>query len=139
VRRRCPTAARLAPALAGLVLLFAPAVAGCGKSGAARLAGHWRGTKVEGVTPDQQQAANDFALQTEILATPDAISVTTPGKGKITSRFKVVREDKKSLVIVTDSDGPKDEQTFTFDDERSMKWRVVEGKLMTFEREVAAK
>ena len=33
------------------------------------------------------------------------------------------------------ADGPKDEQTFSFDDERTMRWKVLEGKTITFHRE----
>lgn len=107
---------------------------GCKKSGSPRLEGHWRGSKAEGVTSDVQQAANTFALDTELDVKGEVISVRTP-KGKQTGKYKVVREDKKSVVIVTDADGPKDEQNFTFDDERSMRWKVVEGKTISFHRE----
>ena len=107
---------------------------GCHKIGSPRLEGHWRGSKAEGVTSDVQQAANTFALDTELDVKGEAISVRTP-KGKQAGKFKVVKEDKKSVVIVTDADGPKDEQTFTFDDERTMRWKVLEGKTITFHRE----
>jgi hypothetical protein len=107
---------------------------GCHKTGSPRLEGHWRGSKAEGVTSDVQQAANTFALDTELDVKGEAISVRTP-KGRQAGKFKVVKEDKKSVVIVTDADGPKDEQTFTFDDERTMRWKVLEGKTITFHRE----
>jgi hypothetical protein len=117
-----------------VIVTFALGVAGCRKSGSPRLEGHWRGSKAEGVASDVQQAANTFALDTEIDVKGEAISVRTP-KGKQSGKFKVVREDKKSVVIVTDADGPKDEQTFTFDDEATMRWKVLEGKTMTLHRE----
>ena len=121
-------------AVAALALVLSVA-AGCGKkSGAARLEGHWRGAKVEGVAPDQQEAANVFATHTELSVTGDSLSLSTPTTGKVTSKFHVVREDKKTLVVVTDADGTKDEQTFAFDDDQTVKWKIAEGKLMTFRK-----
>jgi hypothetical protein len=35
---------------------------------------------------------------------------------------------------VTDKDGPTDAQTFTFLDDKTMRWNVVEGKTITFTR-----
>jgi hypothetical protein len=117
-----------------VIATLALGAVGCKKPGSARLEGHWRGSKAEGVTSDVQQAANTFALDTEIDVKGEAISVRTP-KGKQAGKFKVLKEDKKSVVIITDADGPKDEQTFTFDDERTMRWKVLEGKTITFHRE----
>jgi hypothetical protein len=130
VRRVSPSFSVLLALALGAVL----AASGCKKSGSPRLEGHWRGSKAEGVTSDVQAAANTFALDTELDVKGEAISVRTP-KGKQSGKFKVVREDKKSVVIITDADGPKDEQTFTFDDERTMRWKVVEGKTISFHRE----
>jgi hypothetical protein len=43
-----------------------------------------------------------------------------------------VREDKTSLVLTTDKDGPNEPQTFTFVDAKTMKWSVLEGKAIVF-------
>src|SRR5438105_14108754 len=47
----------------------------CGKSGAARLEGHWKGTRADGVGSEAQGAANSFATQTEIDVKGDVITV----------------------------------------------------------------
>lgn len=121
----------VATSLAFAALVALPA---CKKSGAARLEGHWRGAKVDGVPPQQQTAANVFAAQTEITVKGDAISMSTPTTGKVTSKFKVVKDDKKTVVIVTDADGPKSEESFTFDDDETIEWRLAEGKVVTFRK-----
>jgi hypothetical protein len=120
--------------LAGVVALLCLGLgAGCKKSGAARLEGHWRGTKVEGVPLEHQPAANDFALQTELDFRDGVVSVKTP-REKITSKFRVAKEDKRALILFTEQDGPKDPQIFVFEDENTMRWKVVEGKLIVFRR-----
>ena len=55
--------------------------------------------------------------------------------GKLSAKYKVVREDKRSIIIETDRDGPTDPQTFTFDDERTMRWQITTGKTISFVRE----
>ncbi len=110
------------------------ALAGCKKSPQARLEGHWRGSKVEGVTPDVQAAANTFAVGMELDFKGDTVSVRTV-REKTSSKYKVVRSDKTSVVIVTDADGANDEQTLNFVTDDSMKWKVLEGKSVTFLKE----
>jgi hypothetical protein len=118
---------------AGLfALLFA--VSGCGHKGSPRLEGHWRGLRAEGVGSDVQQMADAFATGTELDVRGEAILVITP-KGKQAGKFKVKSEDKTSITIWTDGDGPSDPQTFMFIDERTMKWNVLEGKTITFRRD----
>jgi hypothetical protein len=45
-----------------------------------------------------------------------------------------VREDKASVVLTTEKDGPDEPQTFTFVDAKTMKWSV-EGKAIVFVRQ----
>ncbi|HEY2517517.1 MAG TPA: hypothetical protein VGI39_41875 [Polyangiaceae bacterium] len=107
-------------------------LAGCGR-GSSRLEGKWKGKSVDGVAPEAQAAANAFAVETEIDVKGDAISVTTP-KEKQSGTYKVVREDKGQVVIVTDKDGPDDAQIFTVVDDKTLRWSVLEGKTITFVR-----
>jgi hypothetical protein len=116
-----------------LVLVLLAGAAGCRPTGAARLEGKWKGIRAEGVTAEAQASANAFAAQMEIEVKGESISVATSA-GRQESKFYVVKEDKSSIVIATDRDGPEDKQTFTFLDERTMKWQVVEGKTITFAR-----
>jgi hypothetical protein len=110
------------------------ALAACHHGGAARLEGRWRGVHVEGVGREALAAANGFATETEIDVKSDVLSVTTP-KGRQSGRYKVVREDEHTVVITTDKDGPSDPQTFTFVDDRTMKWAVLEGKSIVFQKQ----
>jgi hypothetical protein len=112
-----------------------PLTIACKRSGAARLEGHWRGTKADGVPTDAQQRANDFASATEVDVKGDSITVTFPPKEKQSGKYKVVDETKNTVVIVTDKDGPQDKQTFTFVDDKTMKWTIVEGRTITFVRQ----
>ena len=118
----------LLPLVCGLSLV------GCKKSPQARLEGHWRGSKVEGVSADVQAAANSFAVQMELDFKGDTLSVRTV-REKQSSKYKVVRSDKSSVVIVTDADGANDEQTLSFITDDSLKWKAVEGKAITFLKE----
>jgi len=116
------------------VLVLALGAVGCRPTGAARLEGKWRGVKAEGVAAESQGPANAFAAQMELEVKGENIAVVS-GKEKQEGKFKVVKEDKTTLVISTDKDGPDDKQIFTFVDDRTMKWHVLEGKTITFTRQ----
>src|SRR5690242_16504445 len=90
------------------------ALAGC-RSGSARLEGTWKGTRADGIASDVSAAANTFASQTTLVVKGDQITLTFPRETQ-TGKYKIVREDKSTVVIVTDKDGPNDQQTFTFVD-----------------------
>jgi hypothetical protein len=124
-----PARASLAGALAALA-----AAAACHGGGAAKLQGHWRGVRAEGVAAESLAAANAFATGTQLDVKGDAITVTTP-KDKQSGRYKVVRQDKSTITITTDRDGPGDPQTFTFVDEKTMRWAVLEGRSIVFARQ----
>jgi hypothetical protein len=114
-------------------LAFALAGSGCGHSGSERLEGKWKGKSAEGVLPEAQAAANAFAVDTEIDVHGDAITVITP-RDKQSGTYKVLREDKAQVTIVTDKDGPNDAQTFTLVDDKTLRWSVVDGKTIVFVR-----
>jgi hypothetical protein len=103
----------------------------CGHTGSPRLEGHWHGVRAEGIYGDAQAPANAFAAATDLDVRGDSITVSTP-KEKQSGRYHVVREDKTSLVLTTDKDGPDEPQTFTFVDAKTMKWSVLEGKSIVF-------
>jgi hypothetical protein len=123
----------VAPASLALTALAACALVGCGHDGSARLEGKWKGKSAEGVQPEAQSAANTFAADTEIDVKGDEITIITP-RDKQVGTYKVVREDKAHVTIVTDKDGPNDAQTFTLVDDRTLKWNVLDGKTITFTR-----
>jgi hypothetical protein len=106
----------------------------CHGDGAAKLQGHWRGLRAEGVAAESLAAANAFATSTELEVKGDAITVTTP-KDKQSGRYKVVKQDKTTLVITTDKDGPAEPQTFTFVDDKTVRWTVLEGRAIVFARQ----
>jgi hypothetical protein len=104
----------------------------CGRGGPSRLEGHWRGLRAEGVAGDAQEAAaNSFATGMELDVKGDSITVST-ARDRQSGRFRVVREDKATLVLTTEKDGPDEPQTFTFVDAKTMKWAVLEGKTIVF-------
>ena|GEM_PF-965771 len=128
------TVGRCALTLAALLLATA-----CRKAGSPRLEGHWRGATVNGVTADVQQQANAFAAETELDFKGDVVAIKTP-QGKQTGKYRVVHDYKKSVVITTDPDASKDDQKddqemFLFDDEKTMQWRVLDGKSISFHKD----
>jgi hypothetical protein len=116
-----------APLLAALAL----GLLACGGGGSKRLQGKWHGLRAEGVAVASQSAANSFASGMTLEVSGDSITVTTP-HDKQAGRYKVVREDKSTLVLTTDKDGPKEPQTFTFVDDKTVKWLVMDGELIVF-------
>lgn len=115
------------------VVLALVALVACGR-GSSRLEGRWKGLRADGVAPEAQARANDFAMAMELEVKGDTITVKSPSD-KQTGKYKVVEDSKTKLVIVTDKDGPDDKQTFTFSDDKTMKWSVVDGKTITFVRQ----
>jgi hypothetical protein len=108
---------------------------GCKHGGSAKLEGHWKGTRAEGVAAAQQDAANAFALQTEITAKGDKITVSTPQSKGQQATYIVDDENKTTLVLHTDKDGPASTETFQFNgDGKSMTWRLGEGRTITFQK-----
>src|SRR5262252_1018676 len=98
----CRSMSKRSGLMALALVLFA-----CSHKGSPRLEGHWRGLHAEGVSSDVQPIADAFATGTELDIRSDAILVTTP-KGKQSGKFKVKSEDKTSITIWTDGDGPND-------------------------------
>ncbi len=102
--------------------------------GSARFEGRWKGVRAEGVTGEAAAPANAFAVGTVLDVKGDTITVSTP-KDKQSGRYKVVKEDKATLVITTDRDGPDEQQKFTFVDDKTLKWAVQDGKSIVFARQ----
>lgn len=103
--------------------------------GSAKLEGHWRGTRADGVVSGAQDAANAFATQTEITARGNLITVSTPGSKGQQGTYTVDDENKNTVVVHTDKDGPANKETFSFsDDGKSMVWRLGEGRTITFQK-----
>jgi hypothetical protein len=119
---------------AALLCALACSTLACRGDGSARLQGHWRGVRADGVPPEALGGANAFATGTELEVKGDSITITTP-KDKQTGRYKVVKQDKATLVITTDKDGPGDPQTFTFVDDKTVRWAVLEGKSILFSKQ----
>ena len=125
----------LALMLVGGSLAVATTSAGCKHPGSAKLEGRWRGTRAEGVSPQVQDAANNFAMQTEILSRGNLITITTPGaKGQ---QAPYVVDDEKGPIVVlhTEKDGAANKETFQFaDDGKTMTWRLGEGRSILFQK-----
>jgi hypothetical protein len=118
------------PVLATLLLLLATVALGCGSKGAARLEGHWKGTRAEGAAPGNEGMATEFAKSTEITVKGNQISITTPAAKNQTASYVVEKDDKTTVVIKTDKDNTS--ETFTFDNDGTMTWKVDERKSIVF-------
>jgi hypothetical protein len=125
---------RFRPVRAFSVAALACALLACGGGGSARLQGKWRGLHAEGVVPGALASANAFAAAMSLEVKGDAITITTP-KDKQSGRYHVVKEDKTSVVITTDKDGPGEPQTFTFVDDKTLRWAVEGGTAIVFGRQ----
>ncbi|MBS2013237.1 MAG: hypothetical protein JST00_10140 [Deltaproteobacteria bacterium] len=108
---------------------------GCKHPGSAKLEGHWRGVRAEGVTPQQQDAANAFAMATEIIARGEKLTVSTPGSKNVQSVYVVDDENKTTVVLHTEKDGANAKETFTFEgDGKTMTWKMGGGTSIVFHK-----
>ncbi len=106
----------------------------CNKPNAPKLEGRWRGIKTTGIDAQQVGTANLFASTMELEFKGDVVSIHT-GSDKQSAKFKVISDEKKSVVITTDQDGPDDKQTFMFVDDKTIDWSVTPGKTIEFAKE----
>ncbi len=121
------------PTFSALALGFGLVLIACGGSGSRRLQGTWKGKNAEGVPAAAVASANAFATHVSFEVKGDVITVTTP-KDVQAGHYKVVTDDGPKLVITTDKDGPNEPQTFTFVDDRTVKWAVLDGQAIVFTR-----
>jgi len=106
-------------------------VAACHK-GSVKLQGHWRGTRTDGVPSEVQSQADRYASQVDVEFKGDVMTVIAPN-GTATSRYKVTKEDKGSVTIVTEADGT--EESLSFETETTMKWAPQPGKSITLTKQ----
>jgi hypothetical protein len=117
-----------------LILALAIAFVACKPAGSSKLEGRWRGSRAEGVSAEATEAANAFAKSTEIIAKGNQIAVSTPATKQQATYF-VEAEDKSSVVIHTDKDGPDAKETFIVaEDGQTMTWRLGDGRAILFTR-----
>jgi hypothetical protein len=108
---------------------------GCKHPGSARLEGRWKGLRADGVAANVQDAANAFALQTEIVVKGDKITITAPNTKAQQDTYFVDSENKTTLVVHTEKDGLANKETFQFtEDGKQMTWRLNEGRTITFQK-----
>lgn len=115
-----------------LTLLFLCACIVACKKGSARLEGHWKGTRVVGVDPGVQNQADKYATQLDVQFKGDQVTMTTPA-GSAQSRYKVVKEDKGSITIQSESDGT--EESMAFESDTTIQWTVMPGKTITLTKQ----
>lgn len=119
----------------GLTSAMAMAAIGCKHPGSAKLEGRWKGVRADGVGPAVQDAANAFATQTEITARGNVITVSTPQSKGQQGTYVVDDENKTTVVLHTDKDGPANKETFGFsEDGKTMTWRLGEGRTIVFQK-----
>jgi hypothetical protein len=106
-------------------------VAGCRK-GSPRLEGHWKGTHVVGVDPGTQNQADKYASQVDLQFKGDQVTMTTPA-GSAQSKYKVVKEDKGSITILSEADGT--EESMAFESDTTIQWTVMPGKTISLSKQ----
>jgi hypothetical protein len=107
-------------------------VSACKGGGSAKLEGHWRGTRAEGVRAEVTEPADRFASETEIIAKGNQIAVSTSGK-KHQSSYVVDSDDKNTVVIHTEADGANAKETFVVaEDGKTMVWKLGDGRAIHF-------
>lgn len=111
-------------------LIFACSVACGAKAGSPKLEGHWKGLRADVADPTTASSALQFALQTEVTAKGNQITIKTPFNTS-TSTYAVDSEDKQSIVIHTDKEPA---ETFTFLSADQMQWRMDEKRTIVFQR-----
>ncbi len=109
------------PLTAALMVL---ALTACGPKGSPRLEGKWLGTKTEGIDPQKQNEADDFARQTVLEFRGDAVAIRTP-KGVQMGHYKLTSTDKDALTITTDKDGADEAHTFVFENAKTLRWKIL--------------
>jgi len=109
---------------------------GCKTHGSAKLEGHWRGVRAEGVAPPYQDGALAFATATEIVARGDKVTITAPGAKGSPYLYTVDEETKTTLTIHTERDGAAGKETFAFsEDGKTMTWRLGDGRMIAFQKQ----
>lgn len=116
-----------------LVPLLCLSLVGCGPKGSPKLEGMWLGVRATGVADEQQAAADDFARHTVLEFRSDAVAIRTP-KGVQVGHYKVVHDDNTSLTIVTDKDGVEEPHTFTFDDPKTLAWKILPNRTIVLNK-----
>jgi hypothetical protein len=120
----------------GVFWMTAILAAACKHPGSTKLEGRWKGVRAEGVSAERQHDANTFAVGTQISAKGNVITITTPQGKPQQGTYFVDDENKTTLVIHTDKDGPAAKETFAFgDDGKTMTWRIGEGRTIVFEKQ----
>lgn len=114
-------------ALLALLLL-----AGCHKA-SSKLEGHWVGQSVRGVSNAEAPAATRFASEMALDFKDNTVTIKTE-YDKYTGHYRVVREDKTSVVLATDEGDT--EQTFTLEQgDKALTWAIENDKLIVFGRQ----
>ena len=133
--RSAPQPSRRPEAFAFALFCALAFACGCQKTASERLVGKWHGIKAEGVVPEAQQAANEAATGIDVEFKKDVVMIK-PARDRdpMTSPYVVLKEDRRSVIVVTEHDGARDEQTLTLDTDDLMRWQVLPGKTVTVER-----
>lgn len=114
-----------------LAIVLVVATAACSR-GSKRLEGTWRGTRTNGVEGQVQSSADRWATQLQMEFKGERLTVTT-GHAASSSRYRVVREDKGSIVIVTEAE--RTEETLSFENDTTIVWTVQTGKTVTLAKQ----
>ncbi len=106
-------------------------VVGCHKA-SSKLEGHWTGQSVRGVSNDEAQGATRFASETALDFKGDTVTVKTEYE-KLSGHYRVVREDKTTIVLTTDEGDA--EQTLVLEGDKTLVWAIEKDKKIVFAKQ----
>lgn len=124
----------MAPVLAAVVL--AAGLGGCGHPVERKLEGRWLGESVENFDAPAVAAATGWAKGTSMEFAGSTLTVSIPAEEPRTGEYKIVKVYKNDVQIaVTRKDGTVDQAKFILDDDRSMRWRLSDGRAIVMHRQ----
>ena len=122
--------------VAGLLLLLAGAVTGCGHPLQKKLEGRWLGDAVENFDDDVVASATGWAKGTSMEFAGSTVTVSIPAEEPRSGKYKVVSVHEGDVELsIQRRDGSVDKVRFKLDDERSMRWVLDDGRAVVLRRE----
>ena len=122
--------------VAGLLLLLAGAISGCGHPVQKKLEGRWLGDSVENFDDDAVASATGWAKGASMEFAGSTVTVSIPAEEPRSGKYKVVSVHEGDIELsIQRRDGALDRVRFKLDDERSMRWVLDDGRAVVLRRE----
>ncbi len=120
-----------------LVAMALPITTGCEKTPKDKLQGRWLGEGVEHLPEVQSGKALGWVKGTAFEFSGGKVTVTIPAESPRTGTFKIAKvEGDRVVVSFLREEGGKDEATFRFVGENSLRWELGSGREVVLTRAV---